>query len=781
MKVFINLTLTGVLCLFSCFSYAQDNDKEIEKLNYRAEKLIRIRNYDNALQELLKAVELGDSSPLTYYNIGLCYINHPEVDDQIKAKEYFEYAINQKNEIIPDDIYLYLGKVYHKDLEVSKAINAFKKYKETLSARDPRIKDLEKRILVCNNALDLITNYKGNVIIKNLGSEINSPFTEYNSVVSADETTLAFTRLIPEEGKGASKEMIEEIFIATKPQEGGKLSKPSKISFETDFNIGTAGLTPDGETMLVFIGGLNNTGDLYSMNRTSNGWSNPVTLGNHINSKYLETTASVTPDNKVMYFSSNRPGGHGGLDIYKIEKNEDGSWGYPVNLGPTINSAKDEDAPFIHPDQKTLFFTSNGHNTMGGKDIFKTTLMSDGWNDPVNMGFPINTPADDNYFTLTADGSKGYLSSDRSGGFGGQDIYTFDMPEEEANIPLTLIKGRILDAETRKPVPTKIKVIDNETSKKVDYVYNPNPETGNYLIIFPPGKNYDMVIESEKYMPYTLNINIPNQTYFYELYQEITLKAIKHFEVVVGQEISVKNVFFDSGQKTKISARKANEAMLIKNDSVDLYDLMDAIISSTDSVAFNYLLDLMYETNPIDDIDFDSYESNEDLEYAKRTYYYDESDTSHLESRVVEGEIIYSLPTLYVTEENAKRKEQKQEKAAYNKELLEPTYNIYFDVDESELKKRYAPQLKELLSTLNEHKGLGIEVSGYASPEGDADYNRKLSNKRAIEVVNYFNHRGIVRRRIIAKGYGASQNENISKEKGRRVEIRLVDLSQYTL
>src|SRR5690606_7659026 len=139
-----------------------------------------------------------------------------------------------------------------------------------------------------------------------------------------------------------------------------------------------------------------------------------------------------------------------------------------------------------------------------------------------------------------------------------------------------------------------------ETSQKVQYVYNPNRETGNYLIIFPPGKNYDMIIESEGYMAYTINVNIPNQTYFYELYQEIALKPIKHFDVIVGQEVSVKNVFFDTGKEVVMSVRKANEAMLIQNDSLDLYEMMDAIIKATDSVALNYLLDLMYNANPID-------------------------------------------------------------------------------------------------------------------------------------------------------------------------------------
>jgi len=752
--------------------------KDIEKAIYRGEKLMRINNYEGALIEFNQALALGDQSATTHYLTGLCYFNLGDLTDKIKGKKHFEQALTQKNDQIPADIYYYLGELYHKSLEVDKAMEMFNTFKDKANKNNRLLANLEDLINTTRNAQNILNNYQSNIIITNMGAPVNTPETEYNAVVSADETVMAFTRLQADK----NGELVEEIFISGKGVKANKWSNPDKVSFETRFNVGTAGMTPDGETMLVFIGGISKTGNLYTVKKTKSGWASPITMGDHINSNYLETTASITPDSKVIYFASNRPGGYGGLDIYKVEKTN-GKWGYAKNLGPEVNTPLDEDAPFIHPDMKTLFFASDGHNSMGGKDIFRTTMVGNQWSSPKNMGFPINTTTDDNYFTLTADGSKGYISSDRLGGEGGQDIYSFDMPDEEANIPLTLVKGKILDEETGKPVPTKIKVIDKSSSKKIDFVYSPNPETGNYLIIFPPGKNYDMIIESEKYMPYTININVPNQNYFYELYQEVTLRAIKQFDVVVGQEISVKNVFYDTGNETKkVSVRRNNEAMLVKTDSVDLYELMDAVISSTDTVAFDYLLDLMYEVNPVDDVDFSKAETNDDMEYAKRTYYYDESDTSHLEARVIDGETIYSLPTLKVTEEDTKRKQNKTKQAAsYDKKLLEPVYKIYFDADKSELKKSYHDELKEVLTALDDNAMLGIEISGFASADGDADYNRRLSNKRAIEVLDFFNHRGVVRRRIIAKGFGATKNSDASKEEGRRVEIKMVDLSDYTM
>ncbi len=771
-----------LVLIFSVFIFSEviSQSKDYEKVLYKAERLFKIKNYDDALSGYLEAIKLGDTSPLTHYNTGVCYLNMLNTDDQIKAKPYFEYALKNKDNTVPNQIYFDLGQIYHKDLEVTRALDVFKKYKKLLNEKDPKIKDVDEKIRICDNALILLSNPRNNIIIRNLGPEINTPEIEYNPVISADESVMAFTRLSKSNNKtGSGSALAEEIFITNKTNTERNWRTPKKLHIETKYNVGTAGISPDGEQMIIFIGGLNNSGSLYTIQKTMTGWSNPVTLGPQINSGYLESTASITPDGKTIYFASNRPGGFGGMDIYKVEKDQNGNWGHPKNLGATINTKYDEDAPFIHPDQMTLFFTSSGHNTMGGKDIFKTRIIHDKWEEPENMGFPINTPANDNYFTLTADGSKGYFSSDRAGGQGGQDIYVFDMPEEDANIPLTLIKGRILAGEELSPVPTEIKVVDNVTNKKVPYVYNPNKETGNYLIIFPPGKDYDIIIESEGYMPYTININIPNQTYFYELYQEIHLKAIKHFDVVVGQEVTVKNVFFDTGKEVVMSVRKANDAMLVQNDSLDLFELMNDIISSSDSTALDYLLDLMYTANPIDSVDFSKLDK--DIQAARRIYYYDESDTSKLEVRNVEGELIYSLPTLYVAQENEKRLKQEAKVASYDKKILNPVYKIYFDADQSQLKETYKKQLNDLLRLLDQHEELGIEISGYASFEGDPEYNRNLSNKRAIEVLNYFNHKGVVRRRIKAVGYGAASNSKVDKEESRRVEIRLVDINAYVL
>jgi len=775
-------SLIVLFCLsISTMVFAQQN--KIDDLIYRGENLFKIQNYEGAVKSLSEAVELGANEPYVHYMLGVSYLELPNATDQLKASGIFEKLEKQGNfSNLPDDVYFYMGQAFHKNLNLEKATKYYNKYLNGLGVNDKKSRaEVELELAKTENAKRLLSQKK-EINIQRMAPPINSEFTEYNPVVSADQSVMAFTSLRPNQRTGRAS---EEVYITFKESgDWGEPTKidirtggePSKIDIRTDENVGTAGISPDGQQMLVFIGS-GNKGNLYFMKKEGNGWSQPSAIEG-LNSRDLESTGSITPDGKRIYFASNRPGGYGGMDIWLAENLGNGKWGKIRNLGPEVNTKYDEDAPFIHPDMKTLYFTSNGINSMGGRDIFKSNLVAEKWTNPTNMGYPINTPLNDNYFTLSADGSKGYFSSDRQGGYGGQDIYIFDMPDKYANIPLTMLKGKITAGEEEKPVPTKIKLIDNENNTKVDYVYDPDPETGNYLIILPPGKNYDLIIESEGYLPYTLNINVPNQTYFYELYQKINLKLIKQFDVVVGQEVTVNNAFYDTKQEGTYSPRQANEAMLVQSDSVDVYEMMDAIIAAEDTAAFNYMMDLMYSVNPIENVNFS--ENEDEMEIASRTYYYDESDTTTLKSRVVEGETIYSLPTMYVTEEAEKQKMEKSEKpkVTYDKSLLEPTYKIYFDVGAAEFDEKYKSKLQEIYQHLQNNEALGIQISGYASAEGDPEFNRKLSNKRAIEVVNFFNYKGVVRRRIIAKGYGSTTANTKNPEENRRVEVQIVDLNK---
>lgn len=764
-----------MLCLFllSATVYAQGNKSLAE-----AERYFAVKSYDGALPKFLEAIAAGEKDPMIHYKVGVCYQKSPELNEQIKAIPYFEYAI-KNGQGLPTLLYYELGAIYLKDENLLKAIENFTKFREVSNKSDKKaMAQADEAIKTCHNA-QILMSVPRNFKVNHFNSMVNTKYTEYNPVVSADESVMAYTALRPNTGKSRTGDkFIEEIYIAYNAN--GSWSEPKVIPIAHEYNVGTAGMSPDGQKMLIFMGGATDPGGLYQITKAGETWSKAGLLTPNLNTpKYLESTASITPDGKTIYFASDRLAGQGGLDIYKTILQANGNWSTPVNLGASVNSKANEDAPFIHPDQKTLFFTSDGHNSMGGRDIFVSRLTGSVWNSPENMGYPVNTTANDNYFTLIADGTRAYFSSDRKGGQGGQDIYFLDMPPESSNIPLTMIKGKILNAETGKPMATKIYLIDNDTDKKLDFVYNPDPETGNYLVILPPAKNYDMVIESEGFLPYTLNINIPNQTYFYELYQMINLKTIRQFDVVVGQEVQVKNAFYDTDQDVKADLRKTHEAKLVQGGNVDVYDMMLDLMSSGDNDAITYLTDLIQMKSPIEDVNFNEKE-NSRIEVASRTYYYDESDESKFEQKVIDGKTIFSLPTFSFNEEAKKQREQAQKKSIFDKAALVKSAKIYFDAGKSDLKTQYNAALDGIMDELKKYPDLGVEISGFASAEGNEELNRDLSNKRAIAVLDYLNHKGIVRRRIVARGYGATKDvaaTAATKVEERRVEVRVVDLN----
>jgi outer membrane protein OmpA-like peptidoglycan-associated protein len=217
----------------------------------------------------------------------------------------------------------------------------------------------------------------------------------------------------------------------------------------------------------------------------------------------------------------------------------------------------------------------------------------------------------------------------------------------------------------------------------------------------------------------------------------------------------------------------------VKEGNVDVYDMMLDLMAAKDEAGIEYLVGLISHQDPVEVVNFDD-PTNENIEVANRTYYYDESDESKFEQKNVGGKVIFSLPTMLVAEEAKKQKGMQKKVTNVDKGLLNRNAKVYFDAGKSDLKPEYNAELDKLLDILNKYEDLGIEISGFASAEGSEELNRDLSNKRAIAVLDYLNHRGVVRRRIVAKGYGATKDDTATKEEGRRVELRIVDLNGLT-
>jgi hypothetical protein len=446
-----------------------------------------------ALPHYLAAQEFNPNNAELNAKIGDCYLHS---GTKALALSYLQKAQKLEPASDPRTHYL-LGQALHLNAKWAAAIKEYQQSapigggsKAADGALIVTAEDLSRRIRECRNGQEM-QKHPARVFIDNAGSEVNSAYSDYGPVVAADEATLLFTSRRPSAASApkdpASDSYFEDIYqtswLGKKWTPAVNLGSP----VNTKNHDATVGLAPDGQRLLVYAD--ESGGDLLESNLRGVTWDKPKGLGARINSKYHESSAAYSPDGRYLYFVSDKPeGGRGGHDIYKVEL----AGNKPAeNLGATINTPYGEEAVFVMPDGKTMYFSSEGHNSMGGYDIFKSVYQNGQWSAPENLGWPINTPDDDVFFVTSASGRHGYYSSDRPGGLGGKDIYriTFLGPEkppvlsEENQLlasrlapitqtvlappvaittaQVTILKGTVTDDITKQPVEALIDLIDN--------------------------------------------------------------------------------------------------------------------------------------------------------------------------------------------------------------------------------------------------------------------------------------------------------------------------------
>jgi outer membrane protein OmpA-like peptidoglycan-associated protein len=538
------ISLTGL--------FAQHKTEFDEKFK-KAEEVYQTMAFNHALLLYLDLYKLDSSNANVNYLVADCYLKART--GKAKAIPYLERALlsisanykegSPEERSAPILTYKLLGDAYHIHSEFDKAIKSYETYKSQLllykSTDAVNLKEADRKIEMCTTAKELIAS-PVNVKIENMGKNINSIYADYSPVLTADQQTMVFTSRREGSTGGLRDEdhlFFEDIYISH--FEKGTWLPAENIGppINTNGNEATVGISPDGQEILIYKDD-NGDGNIYSTTLHGDVWSTPVKLNANINSKYWEPSAFISADGHFIYFSSNRPGGYGGRDLYVSEKTEKGDWGKAVNMGPLINTEFDEDAPFIHPDGITLFFSSNGHKTMGGFDIFSSTLSDDGtqWQAPVNVGYPINSPDDDIFYVVSPDKTKAYYSSFKEGGFGEKDNYMITFPDQK-KAPLTLLSGIVKDPYGKVPQDIEITVTDNETGK-IAGIYRPNSLSGKYSFILTPGKNYNISYEAEGSLFYSENRTIDKKTNYYEIYRAIHLPPI-----VVGSKVVLNNIFFD--------------------------------------------------------------------------------------------------------------------------------------------------------------------------------------------------------------------------------------------
>lgn len=392
--------------------------------------------------------------------------------------------------------------------------------------------------------------------IKNIGKEVNSNFADFAPVVSADGSLLIFTsrRPISEKEIKKSKASSEHIYSSEFNRSTRLHGPASMLSEEVNIKIrnnSAIALSPDGQRMLVYHDDFNGNGDIYESVLKGTEWTRPVNMGQQINSTYHESSATLSPDGKTIYFVSDRPGGVGGRDIWYCRKDAQGKWSEAVNLGEPVNTLFDEEGVFMHADGKTLYFSSNNAQGMGGYDIYKSEYKNDKWNKPEHLGEPLNTSGDDVFFVVEANGITGYYSSSMPGGYGDKDIYevTFtpvkkEKEEKPVGPKVTLFKGVVMDEEKLAPIEAFIEIVDNEKHEVIS-TFNSNSSTGKFLVSLPGGKNYGIAVKAENYLFYSDNFNIPDSAGYVEVEKNVFLKRL-----AVGKKIILKNIFYEFNKAT---------------------------------------------------------------------------------------------------------------------------------------------------------------------------------------------------------------------------------------
>lgn len=401
------------------------------------------------------------------------------------------------------------------------------------------------------------------VTITNVGNAINGPYSEFAPIISADGDMMIFTSRRPIDKKDSAKKSsgMENIFVSYYNDSLDKWTQAKLLSESVNQpkrNNSAIALSNDGQNLLLYKG--EPDGNIYASSLKGEEWSTPLVLPTPINSSRHETSASIAPDGRTIYFVSDRRNGKGGLDIWMCKQDKRGAWGEAKNLGPEINTDEDEEGVFIHPDGKTIYFSSKGHDTYGGYDIYKAVYENGQWSKPVNLGPPINTAGDDLFFVLTADGNTGYYASGRPGGIGGKDIYkiTFNnSKKEKTDSRLTLFKGVVIDYETFDPLEADMEIIDNDSNEVITSIKS-NSVTGKFLISLPAGKNYGIAVKKEGYLFYSENFNIPDSAAFKKIVKHVPLQKLN-----VGNKINLKNIFYDYGKATLRSESKAELLRLV--------------------------------------------------------------------------------------------------------------------------------------------------------------------------------------------------------------------------
>lgn len=700
-----------------------------------------------------KLLELNPDNSNYNYRKGLALLNSSS--DHYLAKPFLEKAIKStstsydlfstKEINAPVDSYFYLARHLHLSNQIDEAVKYYQEY-ITKAGKNPEL--LNQSLLhisqckVAKHELEYPKNYQ----IINLGSVINTADPEYAPVISLDGQSLYFTsrRLRADSSNAGIKEPVanmylEDVYFSIK-EDGKEWQSPELIDFcMPERNEATVAVSTDERNIYIYKDDQGN-GDIFYSEFQDGKFKElePLNIVG-VNTEFWEPHITVSIDGKSKYFSSDREGGFGGRDIYRIVTLPNGEWSLPQNMGPTINGPYDEDSPFISLDNKTMYFSSNGPKSMGGFDVFISVRDDEGqWSEPINLGYPLNSTGDDIYYTTTADGKTGYLSSFRKDGFGDKDIYEIknDFLGQQN---ISLLKGEIVIAGGQE-LPEDIEVTINclncdETNIRTVV---PRIRDGKFFSTLPKCSDYELIYtRGEDKIEFHRSSIKTNCLDEYEEIEERILLKLEAMSVIPFMKYTLAGTVADFVSKVKL-------------DSVTV-----EFINGEGNVFENYTTNGNGEFNSAileqrffgDKIDFQ-------IRLSKKDYM-----TQKFDVHLVLGEESHIQLTYLI------------DKPEVGKDISEvlAINPIYFDLDKSDIRPDAEIELNKIVAIMNDNPTIKIELGSHTDCRGSESYNISLSDRRAKSSADYIQKRISNPNRIYGKGYGESKLVNNCKCEGAKV------------
>ncbi len=496
-------------------------DKKAIKFYKKAERFYDKPNYDKTIIFCNKSIEIDENFIEPYILLSKTYYRLGDTDNEV-------FYLKKSLEIYPEQEAVVLT-IANIEFEREKYKEAQKYYDKYLKFKHiENRKNVLLKIEICKFRINAIENPVSFEPIK-LPATINSTQSEYFPSLTPDENTLIFTR---QDG------IQEDLYVSYKNDTSWTEAKSISSNINTDKNEGASSISADGSVMLLTRCLQREGCDIFLTYIENNDWIEPYKIGNSINSTSWDSQPCISADGNTIYFVSTRPGGMGGIDIWKIERKKNGAWSNAINLGATINTKGNETSPFIHPDNQTLYFSSNFWTGMGGMDLFLSRKnKKEEWGTPQNIGYPINTKQDERRIIVNTKGDLAYFSSDRDG-LNQHDLFQFYLPKESQAKRTIYVKAKIFDAETNKRITANYEIINLKNNK----LTNKDSIISEFIVCLPTDNDYLLNVAKNGYLFYSENFSLKDLSDTINFYNiDIYMKPIK-----IGEKIVLKNIFFET-------------------------------------------------------------------------------------------------------------------------------------------------------------------------------------------------------------------------------------------